>query len=317
MKLKLTNRERITLAKNITVLADEKLGGIEREYIAVSRIAQVGEKIVTTEEGWIYRTIPIGTVLDVEHVFKDGSVSTPAVNYESYEYKVLVPSRIIHVNGERFRMVNREARVGDTIVITNWSDDHSVPNAYKNGDIAVVGKGTFDPSHIRIDRPDLKHGFVALWYDEFAIIERIEDELSSRPPYEQAAETIANLTSTVTALTGEVEALKMRLVTLESVGHAVRCAELVQELGDALRSALGQYKPSDLSLNKDELQRAADAFKTDQQIRDEIVERAKEDVKDLISRNYPEIDPTVWFAKEQGVIVTDRCDFVVTAKRKP
>jgi 3D (Asp-Asp-Asp) domain-containing protein len=55
-----------------------------------------------------------------------------------------------------------------------------------------------------------------------------------------------------------------------------------------------------------------------QAVRDEIVERAKTDVKELLDRNYPRSDgynPSIWFSAKGGFTITDRCDFVINREK--
>lgn len=111
------------------VLKDEKLG-VDREYVAVSRKAEVGETIYTLVDGDGYFVEgEYGVVYDV------GKPDVRAKFKSNYEngnwfishgnYYVLEPTDIVHIDGERYRLEDRKANVGEKIIITN-SDDFPI-----------------------------------------------------------------------------------------------------------------------------------------------------------------------------------------------
>ncbi|WP_431805488.1 hypothetical protein [Bacillus pumilus] len=109
------------------VLKDEKLG-VDREYVAVDRDAEVGEKIIVIDSP-IY---PKGHVSDViklgrfSEVYADGSCYlAEGVDGDNYiegmceHYHVLEPTDIIHIDGERYRLEDRKAEVGEEVIAKN------------------------------------------------------------------------------------------------------------------------------------------------------------------------------------------------------
>ncbi|MEB9770476.1 hypothetical protein P4K44_33815 [Bacillus cereus] len=119
--------------RTIHVLKDEKLG-VDREYVAVDRGAVSGEKIVIVEKTSDRDVYSEGDVFTVDRLWGavGGSVeSDKAVSGTDYnktglitrsEYHVLEPTDIVHIDGERYRLEDRKAEVGEKIIITNSED---------------------------------------------------------------------------------------------------------------------------------------------------------------------------------------------------
>lgn len=117
------------------VLKDEKLG-VDREYVAVDRDAEVGETIVVTKsdyvEGEIYE---IGHYGKVYTVHGDGEVNADFNRFDnsfvdddgkwfvgdedSSAYHVLEPTDIVRIDGERYRLEDRKAEVGEEVIAKN------------------------------------------------------------------------------------------------------------------------------------------------------------------------------------------------------
>ncbi|WP_249669591.1 DUF4407 domain-containing protein [Bacillus altitudinis] len=107
------------------VLKDEKLG-VDREYVAVDRNAEVGEKIYTLVDGSDYfGKGEYGFVhsLDgncVRARFERNYMHHPwLINNKNYH--VLEPTDIVHIDGERYRLEDRMAVVGEEIIVTKSS----------------------------------------------------------------------------------------------------------------------------------------------------------------------------------------------------
>ncbi|WP_445684631.1 hypothetical protein [Bacillus sp. FSL K6-1284] len=126
--------------EKIHVLADESLGGIKREYVEVDRKAEVGDKIIAIEESLPY--FCEGDCGEVKNVGCDDVSAKFESNYDnaswfiSHErYNVLEPTNVVHIDGELYEMVDREAEVGEKIVIV---DAILSFGTYHNGDIFDV-----------------------------------------------------------------------------------------------------------------------------------------------------------------------------------
>ncbi|WP_144482270.1 hypothetical protein [Bacillus pumilus] len=112
------------------VLKDEKLG-VDREYVAVDRNAEVGEKIIVT----FSRDFPEGVIANVKELddsYDDGSCYLDKDHRgDGYldgtleEYRVLEPTDIVHIDGERYRLEDRKAEAGEKIIVTK-SDDFPI-----------------------------------------------------------------------------------------------------------------------------------------------------------------------------------------------
>lgn len=250
--------------ENITVLKDESLGGIEREYREVKRKAGVGERIKIVAKGFSY--FDLGEVV---HADAPGlaSNSVRAVGdglsqyVEDSEYVVLEPTDIIRIDNERLRMAERKATAGERIIIVKATcvDAHE----YTNGDIGIVSVAGWP----RVGAVDAKINGTEyhVWREEYRVLEPVESAkpLSAQPPIDQAAANISALQSQVLALMVRVKALESK------VGRMDADIELIED-GVA----------EDIARLTERVEKVSRA-KTPQEIRDEIVERAKADVRAL------------------------------------
>lgn len=245
---------------NISVLKDEALGGVEREYCEVSRKAMVGDgiRIYFSEEC----EIPAGTIAKcTEAWFDDGSIDVdfPSETYGNYSFldadcdkwAVLEPTDIVRINGARYRMVERKANVGDRVLITNAVDDAKYDYGYGNGEVHEIREiVSGDPDIWPDGMPD---SAIFLIDDEYRVLEPLAAAKSSQPP---ADSTIDGLLATVANLSVRVAELERRLENRMSP----QPAPLSESDTAALDRALKSEPVSD---------------------RDAIVERAKADVAEL------------------------------------
>ncbi|WIT27338.1 hypothetical protein [Bacillus phage SPbetaL3] len=161
----------------IHVLADETLGGIKREYVEVDRKAEVGEKIVIVEKADWDDWFGIGEIFTVDRTYhtEDGDVycddasSVHNVNglIHLSEYHVLEPIDIVHIDGERYKMVDRKAKVGEKIIIVRpdgvIGDDYdtgrvgTVKSRHSAGDVSVETIGLVFGDEYRVLVPLDKH----------------------------------------------------------------------------------------------------------------------------------------------------------------
>lgn len=120
---------------NIHVLADETLGGIKREYIEVDRKAEVGEKIITVESCKEFEVGEVFTVTERNRWY-DGtgiSVYETGIGLYHHEYRALKPTDIVHIDGQRYEMADRKAKVGEKVITITKCD------IYCKGEIGTVG----------------------------------------------------------------------------------------------------------------------------------------------------------------------------------
>ncbi|WP_195536354.1 hypothetical protein [Bacillus paralicheniformis] len=142
--------------EKIHVLADESLGGIKREYVEVNRKAIEGERIVIVEADCQseYRN---GDMAFVSRFVKDDSrfgyyaesilVNGQLIALYDREYHVLEPTNIVHIDGERYEMVDRTAEVGEKVIHMN---EGKLEGGVK--EVADVGVGIIDV--IEYEHPD-------------------------------------------------------------------------------------------------------------------------------------------------------------------
>ncbi|MEK4789488.1 hypothetical protein [Bacillus sp. FSL K6-2971] len=113
--------------RTIHVLKDEKLG-VEREYVAVDRNAEVGEKIVIVEKSGSQDPYNEGDIFTVDALSESDDCvrSAEAISDFSHkgtifhtEYHVLEPTDIIHIDGERYRLEDRKAEAGEEVIAKN------------------------------------------------------------------------------------------------------------------------------------------------------------------------------------------------------
>ena len=236
---------------NITVLKDESLGGVQREYREVKRKARVGERIKVTAgrsamlgedfEGGVFSVIST----DNYHAYTDGKwADGSTLNPSDDDYVVLEPTDIVRVNGERLRMVDRKAAVGERIIITNAVEDSRKLYGYDNGQIYEIKEYTGDGPDIWPN--GTKDSALFLFREEYRVLEPVEppQSLTERSFSDQAAATIG-------ALQAQIKALESRVSTLE------QAQATAAKVDDEPRA------------------------KSAQEIRDAVIERAKADVKDL------------------------------------
>jgi hypothetical protein len=279
---------------NIIVLPDESLGGVEREYREVKRKAAVGERIIVVDAKMSNGTYANGDVLTVRRTSDKGGahIETNGRSMISFlfasEYAVLEPTDIIRVNGERFRMINRRAAVGERVISLVTECD------VKTGGVYVVKSADNRVARVCDEVGDI---YALLHSKEYHVLDPVETapiitesaaEQSPAPTYE-----------TIEALTARVEALEE---TVRRMGTDLRVARedivLIEEgVTEDIRklerevAALKTQTPAQTarqfadkvteSIAESLAHPAKTAAEIAQARRDEIVERAKSDVKDL------------------------------------
>jgi hypothetical protein len=289
----------------VTLLPDESIGGISREYREVKRKAAVGETVIMTEATGVRteggREVPDyrnGEIFVIDHISGGLAGSTSGKLFYHREYSVLEPTEILRIDGERLRLVDRKAAVGDRVIIVNdrCGSGGSDGEFFRVGNVGVYCGGNDVDFSGQGNDYVYPNGKWSVNPDARRVLEPVESAasalLSAQPAESQAAANIANLALRLT----QAEA---KITALESVIAERKVAS------GPVDSAL----PSFASLG---------VMKSAQEIRDEIVERAKADVEAVLSRNYPSREgysPSVWFTEEGGVVITDACEFIVNREK--
>ncbi|WP_181023578.1 hypothetical protein [Brevibacillus laterosporus] len=253
------------MTKNITVLMGAN--GVNREYNEVEREANVGElvKVVGTMPPY-YQSGDIGKFLGGytrvdftgqgnAEVYDDGKWSVTS-------YVVLEPTDIIHVDGIRYREEKREAKVGERILIVAAGVTGGL---YDNGSVLTVKVAPNTLGFVYVN----EHGLAVL-YREYVVITPLTDSLTKST--EPATNNITvNLTINV-APSSPSEILKAIVDSVQ--------AELVKCVG-APNDGETRDKMTEALINTGIDTTAAG--RALQKMRDNTVERAKEDLVELRS----------------------------------
>lgn len=201
--------------EKIHVLADESLGGIKREYVEVDRKAKEGEKIVIVDAYIGARVYKNEDVLYVNKlctewegdVFSEDAVVAgynPEGLVEYHEYHVLEPTNVVHIDGERYEMVDRKAEVDEKIVIIAPDDDLAV-----NGDLGKIATVTEVFNEEDIDASPM--GWVKR--SEYRVLVPVEST-EEEPQPSDPIDVIANLATRVAELERENKRIKDEIDTL-------------------------------------------------------------------------------------------------------
>ncbi|WP_337102357.1 3D domain-containing protein [Paenibacillus sp. YIM B09110] len=275
VQIRILNEEELRMKNvNVTVIKDEALGGLLREYSEVKRKAAVGEriKIVATVQNVDVGTIALCTRNDE---FRDGSIDTDLrfpgaetcgfIDATLTQYVVLEPTDIVRIGNVRYRMVERKASVGERVVIV------SLMNGVKAeiGEVLPITRsgGSVDLSFVYSDRPSTCMNVSnyrvlepltespAAEDADLLVLSRHINELSAKL---DAQETQINgLTDAVGKLTLQLRVAREDIVLIEE-GVSAGIERLERHGG------VGQYKP--------------------QLTRDDVVAKAKRDVAELLKR---------------------------------
>ena len=193
--------------RKIHVLPDENLGGMLREYVEVKRKAKVGDK----------KLLPDGTILIAVEPYDRGDGKTPGMWFqdtsgERYSYynddnnRLIEPTDIVHIDGQRYRMVERRAEIGETII--SLVDDATENHEYSVGDILTVEDAyKFGRSYC----VSFLNGRAFWSTDQYRVLEPIEDEsitVDESQAHPQVIEMLANLSRRIVALEKKINRLE-------------------------------------------------------------------------------------------------------------
>ncbi|WP_348623033.1 hypothetical protein ABFT51_17660 [Paenibacillus peoriae] len=281
------------MLSNITILPDESLNGIEREYREVKRKADKGGRIKIVKLEGAFGDYELGDVMSV-HARDAGGVRTVEtaggwggdghIYVFDEEYVVLEPTDIVHIAGERLRMVDRKATVGERVIVVSSDKTKSVGCAFRH----KVGEAG-DVEGRLPDRP-LVNGWYILDGD-YRVLEPLTTAplLSEQSAQDQAAATIGALALRLETLEETVRRMGTDLrvaqedidIMDESIAYDVR--KLEAEVA-ALKKREGvRWEHLTDSITYATASTAKTFVESAQTRRNEIVERAKADVKRLVA----------------------------------
>ncbi|MEK4178542.1 hypothetical protein NSQ61_02950 [Aeribacillus sp. FSL K6-1121] len=232
----------------IHVLPDENLGGVLREYVEVDRKAEVGDKVVSNEQLEF-----IDRIYDVYHVngytllgrYRNGHTNLS-------KYRVLEPTNIVHIDGVRYRMVGRNAKVGEKVIVV----EANVSLVYKNiGEVVEIIKTDGSSFGGMISPHDFGEKG-AIYHFQYLVLEPVE-------PAEESDDVLT---------VDETEASKSVLDLLANLAR--RVTELERKLGEYARKVDG-------------LEADIQNINIDLEVVEGNVERALDDIADLDERTQP------------------------------
>lgn len=207
-------------------IADESIGGIEREYVEVERKADVGDYVINNKGNdaeEIYRVTGFKNAwalpsYTVEHD-EDEWESTVAVSID--RSITLEPTDIVRIDGERYRLVDRHAEVGEKVIIVSAYETY---DKYKNGDIITAEKtGSIGLMNFELATDEAEgnpEGYVV--NGEYRVLESLKpveesatepltvDETQASP---QVIDMLANLARRVTQLEAQLIATQRNVET--------------------------------------------------------------------------------------------------------
>jgi DNA-binding ferritin-like protein len=231
------------MSGKVHVLPDENLGGVLREYVEVDREAEVGDliKVVKAcdpnqyDEGGIYKVRQVS-----EHIRIDSKYGGTVFMYDD-EYVVIEPTDIVHIDGVRYRLVDRKAKVGEKVIVTaDWFDK-------KKGEILTVIDGNdfgfTDANYTYYEAESNEYGERISYIGEhyYRVLAPVEPtqtaetepvEVDTRHASPQVIDMLANLAQRVTELERELSDVKK--VTNTEMGarsvHTERWLEVKDEI---------------------------------------------------------------------------------------
>jgi hypothetical protein len=203
------------------VLPDENLGGVLREYVEVDRPAKEGDLIIFRDAGYDitagnpYRVVDSRSYTDAV-VFIDDADERHVCENPSERFFVIEPTDIIHIDGARYRLVDRKAKVGEKVLIVNARP--LLPYSHVGEVVEIIG--TDGDTYGGMLKPYDIGEKGAVYRFQYRVLEPVEpveegDDVLTVDETEASKSVIdllANLAQRVTELERAYETLKRRQV---------------------------------------------------------------------------------------------------------
>jgi hypothetical protein len=232
------------MSEKIHVIKDENLGGVLREFVEVDRKAEVGEYVI--RDGVVRKVTQRGIhpeSVEFEGYYDEGC-DDEVIGWLDGTYKTLEPTDIVHIDGQRYRMVYRKAEVGERIFIVD-ADIADYLSNYKNGDVLTVfdidydGRVTEVKPNVFDDKID-----VILPY-EYCVLEPDHDEETSPTVHEM----LANLSEQIVKLNRRID--RLADANEQAVATVARDVERVDADLIKLRKEFEDSKDVNLTLSSE------------------------------------------------------------------
>jgi hypothetical protein len=196
------------------VLIDEN--GISREFVEVERIVKVGDYIAFKHDKLdITANIPYKveevSPLNQQVLFTDDANEKQSWAYPSDDYVVVESTNFVHIDGERYRMVYRKAKVGEKVIIVDakWAF-----GKYENGSVIVAEdvdeEGIYNDDVKEVKRN--KEGLIA--HREYRVlepVERVEPVLSTSDLIANLAKRVVELERRLSDINADVSEVNERI----------------------------------------------------------------------------------------------------------
>jgi hypothetical protein len=252
------------MSGKVHVLPDENLGGVLREFVEVDRKAEVGDYVAN--EGLIGKYRFEEQIFT--YVYFDGAYDGKDVWY-THKCKTLEPTDIVRLREEngterRYRLVDRKAKVGEKVVVTNALKGERDNCAFDNGHVATVI--SVGEKYITVN--PCAH----LYHFEYSVLEPVEPtqtaetepvEVDTRHASPQVVDMLANLAQRITEIErklddSRIDFIENELDTLhanqrklaeETTNRLDRHSERIRELAEMIgeQKVFKTFKFSDLN----------------------------------------------------------------------
>lgn len=191
------------------LIADESIGGIEREYIEVGRDVEIGDyviiKVMAGEIAQEIRKVEVlSNCFDGDFYLDRKVYGEVYVEGDVDKFSVLEPTDIVHIDGTRYQLAERKAEVGEKALVINLIKAMD----YEIGDMFVVEGINRETAGITDGAGD-ENG---LFHEEYVVLIPVDSEPAEPTP--DIHDLLANLAQRVTALeriTGELVRAKSSL----------------------------------------------------------------------------------------------------------
>lgn len=238
---------------NLHYIADEQLGGVEREYAEVERDASVGDKVLITEFDH-EKVNEVRNVVALEDKYPDDFYIDKPIDDEDYLnstldiYATLDPTGNVRIDGTVYRMVDRKAAVGEKVLAIKFADHVSSGEVmtvelaeHSDGSIWTVSGAFFDTEI----------------GDKYAVLEPVDltqstdlslTEADVRNNPRQVIDLIANLAGRLSKLESKVARLGTAnqqaydIVSRNVETWAQEMADLKARMGDAGRALTAEER---------------------------------------------------------------------------
>ncbi|WP_206529603.1 hypothetical protein [Brevibacillus sp. SYP-B805] len=263
--------------EKVTVLTDEN--GVLREYREVKRKANVGERIkIVAADVQSERPYENGDTFVVDEEVKgfEGDVITQCGRYIEADEYVVLEPTDIVIVDGVRYREEKREARKGERVMATRKDSPF----YSFGQVGIA----LGPEYV-----EFPHAKLCCYPENYVVLTPVSNEPK---PKQSPTPDVFNVTINVTVNGSIDDAIKAATEALKA-----KLADFNPE--KAIRELITQPAP-----------------KSPQQHRDEIIEKAKRDVAELLDANHQHLSPPVYFTRRGGFFVTDRVEFVVNREKR-